>query len=34
MGFVIYDVTSSEVVGRRNMDFGITSNEAELYAIL
>ena len=34
IGFVIYDVTGEELVHKGDVDFGTTSNQAELYAIL
>ena len=34
IGFVIYDVNGEELVCKGDIDFGTTSNEAELYAIL
>ena len=32
--FIIYDVNGQELVHKGNIDFGTTSNEAELYTIL
>ena len=34
IGFVIYNVTGEELVRKGDINFGTTSNEAELYAIL
>ena len=34
IGFVIYDITDSEFVYRKDVHFGVTSTEAELYTLL
>ena len=34
IGFVIYDINGNKIGCRGDIDYGLTSNEAELYAIL
>ena len=34
IGFIIYNTTSNELVHHRDVDYSVTSNEAEFYTIL
>ena len=33
IGFIVHDITGGELVPRRDVNYGATSNKAELYTI-